>query len=244
MKIALSWSSGKDSAWSLHVLRESYGGSSVACLLTTATGPFARVSLHGVRLGVARAQAAAAGLPLRVVSVPFPCSHDDYAARMAEAVAALVADGYTHCAFGDVHLEGVRAYREQRLRGTGLEPLFPLWQTAGAGEASKALVRSMLAGGLRTTLVCVDSRKLSSERFAGRELDEELLAELPEGVDWAGENGEFHTCCWAGPMFSSPLALRKGGTVLREGFAYTDVTLDEDDAEGPANDAETQAEDV
>jgi diphthamide synthase (EF-2-diphthine--ammonia ligase) len=175
--------------------------------------------MHAVRRELVAAQAAAAGLPLWAVELPWPCANEDYERLMSEACARARAQGVTHVAFGDLYLADVRAYRERQMAGTGLEPLFPLW--AGP-EATAALARRMLAAGLRATLTCVDTRQLAGD-FAGREFDEALLAELPTGIDPCGERGEFHTFCWAGPMFERPIAVRAGPIVEREGFRFADL---------------------
>jgi uncharacterized protein (TIGR00290 family) len=219
MKILVSWSSGKDSAWMLHVLRTLHPGA-VAGLLTTTNSAFDRVAMHGVRRAVLDAQARAAALPLHVVPLPWPCSNADYERLMGDAVAGLVRDGFTHVAFGDLFLEDVRQYRVDRLAGTGLEPLFPLWKTTD----TRALAETMIAGGLRATLATIDPRVLDPS-FAGRAFDGALLAALPDGVDACGERGEFHTCVWDGPMFTHPVPLMAGETVTRDGFTFTDLLL-------------------
>jgi uncharacterized protein (TIGR00290 family) len=218
MKIIVSWSTGKDSAWTLHVLRQQYG-SAVAGLLTTVNEAFDRVAMHAVRASLLTAQAEAAGLPLHRVPIPWPCSNHEYDRRMGEAVAQLVAGGFTHVAFGDLFLEDVRRYREERLAGTGLTPLFPLWHPG----STAALAREMIDGGLRAHLTCVDPRKLDPS-FAGRSFDHALLADLPPAVDPCGENGEFHTFVCAGPMFTRPLAVTVGEVVTRDGFVFADVS--------------------
>jgi uncharacterized protein (TIGR00290 family) len=217
MKIAVSWSTGKDSAWMLHVLRQTHG-ECIAGLLTTMNEAFDRVAMHAVRRPLVEAQAAAAGLPLIPVSLPWPCSNAEYEARMGAAVARLVSEGYTHVAFGDLFLEDVRRYREDRLVGSGLEPLFPLWKTKPTAE----LAHDMIAAGLRAHLTCVDPRKLPPD-FAGRPFDIPLLSELPPGVDPCGENGEFHTFVCDGPMFSHPIRVVVGEVVTREGFVFADL---------------------
>ena len=216
MKILLSWSSGKDSAWALHLLNRTHPGS-VAALLTTVNQEVDRVAMHGVRREVLEAQAAAAGLPLRVVPIPHPCPNEVYESQMAAATARAVADGFTHVAFGDLFLQDIRRYREERLAGTGLEPLFPVWNIPTPG-----LAREMIAGGLRARLTCVDTRVLDAS-FVGREFDERLLQDLPPAVDPCGENGEFHTCVYDGPMFSRPLDLDAGELVQRESFVWCDL---------------------
>ena len=219
MKILVSWSSGKDSAWMLHVLRTAHP-EAVHGLLTTTNEAFDRVAMHGVRREVLEAQARAAQLPLRVVPLPWPCSNEDYEQRMRVAVDQAVADGITHVAFGDLFLEDVRRYREERLAGTGLTPLFPLWKTS----TTTALARQMVEAGLSARLSTVDPRVLDVS-FAGRAFDAQLLDELPASVDRCGERGEFHTCVTAGPMFAHPLAVEVGETVVRDGFAFADIRL-------------------
>ena len=217
MNVLLSWSSGKDSAWALHVLRQA--GVTVGGLLTSLNDTAGRVSMHGVRDEILRAQAGAAGLPLFTIPLPWPCSNEIYEARLRDAVTRAVAAGFTHAAFGDLFLADVRKYREDRLAGTGLTPLFPLW-----GRPTPQLARDMIAGGLRARLATIDPRVMPRE-LAGAEFDDALLARLPPSVDPCGENGEFHTCVTAGPMFTTPLAVRAGTTVEREGFVYRDFIL-------------------
>jgi uncharacterized protein (TIGR00290 family) len=218
VKVLLSWSSGKDSAWALHVLNQQHPGA-VAALLTTVNEAVDRVAMHAVRREVLEAQAAAAHLPLRVVPIPHPCPNEVYEERMGHAVADALASGFTHVAFGDLFLEDVRRYREERLAGTGLTPLFPLW-----GIPTAELADQMIAGGLRSRVSCVDTRILPAA-VAGREWDRALLAELPRSVDPCGENGEFHTCVYAGPMFNAALDIANGDQVVRDPFAWSDFTL-------------------
>lgn len=215
-KALLAWSSGKDSAWALHVLRQR-AEVEVVGLLTTVNQQHGRVAMHAVRQELLRAQAEAAGLPLHEVQIPQPCSNEQYEAAMAAAVRDAVARGVTVMAFGDLYLEDVRAYRCQKLQGSGIRPIFPLW-----GEPTAGLARQMIAGGLRARLTCVDPRKLPAE-LAGRDYDESLLAALPPGVDPCGENGEFHSFAYAGPMFDLPLAIRSGEVVERDGFVFADL---------------------
>jgi uncharacterized protein (TIGR00290 family) len=216
--ILISWSSGKDSAWLLHVLRTE-GIGTPAALLTSVNEVVDRVAMHGVRSEVLRAQAAAAGLPVLTVPIPSPCPNDIYEARMAAAVQQAVAAGFTHVAFGDLFLEDVRRYREARLEGTGLTPIFPLWHRPTA-----RLARDMIEGGLEAILTCVDSRVLAPH-FAGRRFDAALLEDLPLNIDPCGERGEFHSCVIAGPMFSKRLDTQLGETVEREGFVFVDVLM-------------------
>jgi uncharacterized protein (TIGR00290 family) len=214
-RVLLSWSSGKDSAWALHKLR---GDAEIelCAMVTTLNSAFDRVAMHGTRRTVVEAQARAAGLPLWTVPLPWPCTNEIYEQRMAEVCARAVAEGIQAVAFGDLFLPDVRAYRERQLHGTGLEPLFPLWQIP-----TDRLAREMIAGGLRARLSCVDSKQLDGS-FAGWEFDEALLRDLPPGVDPCGERGEFHTCVYAGPMFSAPLDLETGEIVNRDGFVFAD----------------------
>ena len=217
-KILLSWSSGKDSAWALHVLRQA-GSGEVAGLLTSVNETFGRVSMHGVREDVLRAQAAAAGLPLHTIKLPWPCSNEIYEVRLRAAVDEAVAQGFTHVAFGDLFLEDVRAYREARLEGTGLTPIFPLW-----GRPTPALAREMIAGGLRARIATLNPRMMP-RGLIGAEFDEALLARLPDDVDPCAERGEFHTCAIAGPMFAAPIDIIAGEIVERVGFVYGDLLL-------------------
>jgi uncharacterized protein (TIGR00290 family) len=219
-RILLSWSSGKDSAWALHVLNQQHPGS-VQALLTTINESADRVAMHGVRRAIVEAQARAAGLPLRVVHIPHPCSNEEYERQMSSAVAAAVADGFTHMAFGDLFLEDVRQYRIDRLAGSGLEPLFPLW-----GRPTRELAMEMIRGGMRAKIACVDTQALDAS-YVGREFGAALLDALPEGVDPCGEKGEFHTCVYAGPMFREPVEIEAGETVARERFVWADFVLRE-----------------
>lgn len=218
MKILVSWSSGKDSAWMLHVLRQE-GIGEPAALLTSINEAADRVAMHAVRSDVLRAQARAAGLPLITVSLPSPCSNEIYEARMSSVVQKAVADGFTHVAFGDLFLEDIRRYREDRLAGTGLTPIFPLW-----GRPTSELSKDMIDGGLEAHLTCIDPRVMPRE-LAGRRYDATLLDDLPSGVDPCGERGEFHSCAVGGPMFSEPLRVETGVTVERDGFVFTDLML-------------------
>ena len=218
MKILHSWSSGKDSAWALHVLNQTHPGA-VAGLLTTINEAMDRVAMHGVRRELLEQQARATGLPLLIVRIPHPCSNEVYEERMRAAVQSAVADGFTHVAFGDLFLQDVRRYREERLAGSGLAPLFPLWDIP-----TDELARDMIDGGLRARLACVDTRVIDAS-FCGREFDATLLQDLPPTVDPCGENGEFHTCVYAGPMFASPLPLEPGEVVTREPFSWVDLKV-------------------
>jgi uncharacterized protein (TIGR00290 family) len=213
----LSWSSGKDSAWALHVLRQR-GDVEIVGLLTTVNRVHDRVAMHAVRTELLRAQASAAGLPLWEVPIPSPCTNAEYEAAMGEAMARAKADGVVTMAFGDLFLEDIRAYREEKLRSAGMTPIFPLW-----GLPTDALARDMIAGGLRARLTCVDPKHLAPS-FAGREFDAALLADLPPAVDPCGERGEFHTFAFDGPMFRAPVDVRLGEVVERDGFVFADLT--------------------
>jgi uncharacterized protein (TIGR00290 family) len=217
-RVLLSWSSGKDSAWSLYVLRQ-MADYEIVGLLTTVNSQFDRVAMHGTRREILESQARAAELPLWDVPLPWPCSNDAYESEMRDACARAVVAGVNAIAFGDLFLQDIRAYREAQLAASGLMPLFPLWELPTA-----ELAREMIAGGVRAKLTCVDTEQLSCS-FAGREFDRELLRELPAAVDPCGERGEFHTCVYAGPMFKRPLSLEAGEVVQRDRFAYADFTL-------------------
>jgi uncharacterized protein (TIGR00290 family) len=216
MKTLLSWSTGKDSAWSLYVLRQT-PGIEVAGLFTTVNAAFDRVAMHAVRRALLEAQAAAAGLPLHVIEIPWPCPNEAYEARMGAFVAEQTARGVEAMAFGDLFLEDIRAYREAKLANSGIAPLFPLW-----GRDTAALAEEMIAGGLKAHLTCVDPKKLPAH-FAGRAFDRALLAELPAGVDPCGENGEFHTFVYDAPVFSHPIEVRSGEVVERDRFVFADL---------------------
>jgi uncharacterized protein (TIGR00290 family) len=217
MKILVSWSTGKDSAWMLHVLQQQYLGAA-AGLLTTTNQAFDRVAMHAVRRELLEAQAASAGLPLRVVPLPWPCSNEQYESIMGDAVKGFVAEGFTHVAFGDLFLEDVRNYRISRLAGSGLEPLFPIWKT----KTTRELAEEMIEAGVRARLTCVNPKKLDRS-FAGRVFDRSLLADLPAAVDPCGENGEFHSFACAGPMFKTPVDVELGDVVERDGFVFADL---------------------
>jgi uncharacterized protein (TIGR00290 family) len=216
MKTLLSWSTGKDSAWSLYELRQT-PGIEVAGLFTTVNAAFDRVAMHAVRRALLEAQAAAAGLPLHVIEIPWPCPNEAYEARMGAFVAEQAACGVEAMAFGDLFLEDIRTYREAKLASSGIAPLFPLW-----GRDTAALADEMIAGDLMAHLTCVDPKKLPAH-FAGRAFDRALLAELPAGVDPCGENGEFHTCVSAGPMFAHAIDVRGGVIETRDGFVFADL---------------------
>jgi len=229
--ILLAWSSGKDSAFALHVLRERQDVEVVG-LLTTVNERHDRVAMHAVRRTLLEAQADAAGLPLTMVRIPDPCSDVAYEAAMGRSLQVAKARGVRGVAFGDLFLEDIRRYREAQMAGTGLRLVFPLW-----GRPTAALAQAMLDAGLRARITCVDPRALAAS-FAGREFDRQLLADLPPGVDPCGENGEFHTFAWDGPMFRRPVTVRGGLVVERDGFVFADLLPVE---EGASPDAAMRA---
>ncbi len=212
----IAWSSGKDSAWALHAVRQQ-GDYDVVGALTTVTDGFARVSMHGVREQLLQAQLAAAGLEPVVVRIPYPCPNEVYEREMAAAVAAAKARGVSHMVFGDLFLEDIRAYREKQLAGTGITPVFPLWL-----KPTAALAREMIEGGVAAHLAVVDLKKLPAS-FAGRRFEGALLDDLPAGTDPCGENGEFHSFVSAGPMLKGRIDVKVGETVERDGFAFADL---------------------
>lgn len=214
-RVLVSWSSGKDSAWMLHLLRQS--GADIAGLLTTLNQEFDRVAMHAVRRSLLEAQARSAGLPLWDVPLPWPCSNQQYEEILGGVCRRAVEAGIQAIAFGDLFLADIRQYRERQLQGTGLEPIFPLWQIPTAD-----LAREMIGNGLKARITCVDPKALPPD-FAGREFDLKLLADLPAAVDPCGENGEFHTFAYDGPMFREPIPVVNGETVERDGFLFTDL---------------------
>jgi len=214
-KVLLAWSSGKDSAWTLHVLRSR--NIEVSALLTTVNEVAERVAMHGVRASLLEEQAESIGLPVWQIPLPWPCTNQDYEARMTEACHRAVAEGFDTIAFGDLFLQDIRSYREKQLAGSGLSPLFPLWDIP-----TGTLARDMIGGGLRARLSCIDTKALTPS-FAGREFDLGLLSDLPASADPCGENGEFHTFVYDGPMFRRPLVIDSGEQRNVDGFIYTDL---------------------
>ena len=212
-KVLLSWSSGKDCAWTLHQLRQR-DDLEVVGLVTSFNEVFNRVAMHGVRMELVAAQARAASLPLWEIPLPWPCTNEIYQERMAKVIERASASGIEFFAFGDLHLTEIRAYRETQLAGTGVQPMFPVW---GTEADSPKLASQMIAAGVRAVLTCVDPKQLSPE-FVGREFDRDLLNDLPSTVDHCGERGEFHTFCYAGPMFEHTIDVTVGDTVERDGF--------------------------
>ena len=215
----VSWSSGKDSTLALADARAD-PDLEVVGLLTTLNRSADRVAMHAVRRELLLAQADAVGLPVHQVELPWPCSNEEYERLMTDAVAAARSAGVTRMVFGDLFLADVRAYREEALAGSGIEPVFPLW-----GRATAELAGQMLDRGIRATITCVDPRQLDAA-YAGRAFDRDLLADLPDGVDPCGENGEFHTFVHDGPGFAAPLDVHVGEVVERDGFVFADVLPD------------------
>ena len=215
-KTLVSWSSGKDSAWALHVLRQR-ADVEVVGLMTTMNQVYQRIAIHAVRLELLQLQAQAAGLPLHLIDLPYPCTNTQYEQAMSGFIQQSQRDGIECIAFGDLFLADIKAYREEKLSGTGIAPLFPIWQTP-----TDELAREMISSGLRAVVTCVDPKHLSAG-FAGREFDEQLLSDLPGEVDPCGERGEFHTFAFAGPMFNQPVPVAIGEIVEREGFVYADL---------------------
>ena len=218
-KALIAWSSGKDSAWALHEVHQS-GEFDIVGGLTTVTDAFARVSMHGVREELLRAQLAAAELAPVIVRIPYPCPNEIYERAMAAAIADAKTRGVTHMIFGDLFLEDIRAYRERQLAGSGITPVFPLWL-----KPTAALAHEMIDSGVEARLAVVDLKKLRAD-FAGRRYDAALLDTLPAGTDPCGENGEFHSFVAAGPMLNRKIAVKVGETVERDGFAFADLLTD------------------
>ncbi|HAI96380.1 MAG: ATP-binding protein [Cycloclasticus sp.] len=215
-KTLLSWSSGKDSAWTLYTLQQR-SDVELLGLVTTVNQTHQRVAMHAVRLVLLEQQAAAANLPLHIINIPHPCSNEKYNQAMDGFFDSIQQIGATHMAFGDLFLEDIRQYREENLKGTGLTPMFPLWL-----EPTEKLAQKMIDAGLKTRITCIDPNKLSAN-FAGREFNQQFLDDLPDGIDPCGENGEFHSFTYAGPMFKKPINISTGDVVEREGFIFADL---------------------
>ena len=223
-RVVISWSGGKDSAWTLHTLRQQPKEYVVIGLLTTINQQFNRVAIHGVRRELLEAQALATDLPLWVVPLPSPCTNEHYERRMTNALHFMQRLGVDAIAFGDLYLQDIRGYREARFGSLGLELLFPIW-----GIPTKDLSQTLIGSGLKARLTCVDPRAVPAE-YVGREYDANLLHDLPPAVDPCAEKGEFHTFVYDGPMLRSPVAVRSGGTVEREGFVFVDLLRADEDA--------------
>ncbi len=215
-RVALSWSSGKDSAWTLHLLRQD-PSIEVVALVTTLNEAFDRVAMHGVRRELLEAQAKAVGIPLWTVPLPWPCSNEEYEARMRGVCDRAIGEGVEAIAFGDLFLADIRAYREKQLAGTGIEPLFPLWQLP-----TRRLANDMIVAGMRAKVAVIDP-KVAPKGLVGRDFDTNFLNDLPPGVDPCGENGEFHTFVYDGPEFSKPIQVLSGEILERDGFVFADL---------------------
>lgn len=215
-KTLISWSSGKDSAWALHMLRQD-PNIEIVGLFCTVNKVFDRVTMHGVRSELLKQQAASVGQPLDIIEIPYPCNNDEYVAIMKAFIITVKEKGVECFAFGDLFLEHVRAYREALLQGTGIAPLFPIW-----GFSTKTLSRQMVSNGLKAVITCINADQLSKE-YAGREYNESFLEDIPEGIDPCGENGEFHSFAFDGPMFQYPIKVISGETVHRDAAYFTDL---------------------
>lgn len=220
-RVLLSWSSGKDSAWTMHVLQQQ-ADVEIVGLLTTFNEVADRVAMHAVRRELVESQAKATGLPLWPVPLPSPCTNEEYEERMRAALQRAEDEHVTHVAFGDLFLEDIRDYRIQQMAGTGIEPLFPIWCSP---EETPDLARGMIEAGFNAVVTCVDPSQLP-KRFIGKEFDHGMLANLPESVDPCGENGEFHTFCHAGPIYTATIGIRHGETTVRDGFVFHDLLAD------------------
>lgn len=215
-KTYVSWSSGKDCAFALWRAQKA-GEFDICGLLTTTNETVDRVAMHGTRNALMRRQAEAVGLPVLEVGLPWPCTNEDYESRMTGACETMKAKGVSHVIYGDLYLEDVRAYRDEKMAQANLTPIYPLWK-----QDTRQLAQDMISAGLKTVVVCIDPKKLDAS-FAGRWFDQAFLDDLPDGIDACGENGEFHTCVLDGPMFSAPISVDVGETVERNGFIYADV---------------------
>lgn len=215
-KAVVAWSSGKDCAFAHYIAHQS-GAYDIIALFTTTNQEFDRVAMHGTRNSLLQKQAEALGLELISVPLPFPCSNEQYEDRMKNATDKLIALGIEVMIFGDLFLEDIRAYRENQLQGSGIQPVFPIW-----GRDTSKLVREMIDTGFDVRVVTCDPSKLDAG-FAGRQLDAAFLADLPEGIDPCGENGEFHSAVVNGPLFKAPISVTWGTHVIRDGFAYADL---------------------
>ncbi len=219
-RVWLWWSSGKDSAWALQLLRQD-PDVSVERLITTVTPTFGRVAIHGTRISVLEAQASAVGVPLQLIELPYPCSNAEYESALEPVLEEAAATDLDSMAFGDLFLEDVREHRERLLSRSGVDSLFPLW-----GLDTTKLSRQVIESGVEAYVVCLDPKYVDREH-AGARFDQAFLGKLPESVDPCGERGEFHTCATSGPMFQRGLDVSVGEVVEREGFVYADLLLDE-----------------
>ena len=215
-KVLMSWSSGKDSAWALYKLQQDPTVEIIG-LFSTVNSEFDRVAMHGVRVELLKRQAESIGLPIELIEIPYPCSNEEYEKVMSAFVEQAKAKDIECFAFGDLYLEDIRQYRVDKLQNTGIEPIFPVW-----GIPTDSLSKDMISSGLRTIITCIDPRKISKE-FAGREYTNDFISDLPAGVDPCGENGEFHSFVFDGPMFTKPIEIEVGEVVTRDDFVFADV---------------------
>lgn len=225
-KTLLSWSSGKDSAWALHVLRQQ-PDVDVVGLFCTINAEFNRVAMHAVRVELLQEQARSVGLPLRMIQIPYPCSNAEYEVVMNAFIDEAKKQDVECFAFGDLFLEDIRKYREDRLKGTGITAIFPIWNMP-----TRELSRTMVSSGLKARITCVDPKRLAAG-FAGREYDESFLEDIPASVDPCGENGEFHSFAFDGPMFRYPIETSLGEIVDRDGFVFADLLTCSNELKGP-----------
>jgi uncharacterized protein (TIGR00290 family) len=215
-KTLISWSTGKDSAWALHVLRQN-SEIEIVGLFCTVNKVFDRVAVHGVRIDLLRQQAQSINLPLHIVYIPYPCSNEEYENAMKAFISKTEEMGIEYFAFGDLFLENVRSYREKLLHGTGIKPLFPIW-----GTSTDSLSRQMISSGLKAVITCVGQKHLTSE-FVGREYNESFINEIPKHIDPCGENGEFHSFAYDGPTFRYPIEIALGEIVFKEDACFIDL---------------------
>ncbi|MDH5765067.1 MAG: adenine nucleotide alpha hydrolase [Gammaproteobacteria bacterium] len=215
-KVLMSWSSGKDSAWALYQLQQN-NEVDVVGLFCTVNKEFDRVAMHGVRLELLQKQAKSVGLPLEIIEIPNPCSNAEYEKIMGEFVVGAKNNDIKYFAFGDLFLEDIRNYREEKLKGSGIKALFPIW-----GMPTEKLAGEMIGAGLRTIITCIDPCKVPEE-YAGREFNQDFLMSLPENIDPCGEHGEFHSFVFDGPMFKEKIAISVGEIVNRDGFVFADI---------------------
>lgn len=215
-KTLVSWSTGKDSAWALHVLQND-PSIDVVGLVCTTNEKFDRVAVHGVRIELLKQQAESANLPLYTIPIPYPCNNDEYVSAMKSFISDAKKQGVEHLAFGDLFLRDVRSYRENLLKETGITPLFPIW-----GCSTKMLSKQMISSGLKAIITCINPKQIAKE-FVGREFNESFLNDIPENVDPCGENGEFHSFAFEGPMFQNPIKVILGETVFRDDVYFADL---------------------
>ena len=216
-KTLMSWSSGKDSAWALYKLQRN-PEIDLAGLFCTVNKAFNRAAMHAVRVELLQQQAESIGLPLEIIEIPYPCSNDAYEEIMTLFVEKAKKNNIEHFAFGDLFLEDVRNYREEKLKGTGITPIFPIW-----GIPTDKLSREMISSGLRAVITCIDPKQIPND-FVGKEYNESFLNDIPEGVDPCGENGEFHSFVFYGPMFKEQIEISFGDVVHRDGFVFMDIS--------------------